>query len=54
VAVGFDDFRARVEGGFMLTAPSGLAFRLTGNVDGVGSSTLSGYGGEAWINIPLH
>ena len=54
IDVGATEFRARLEGGIIVTAPSGYSFRATANADGLGSDGLTSYGGEVWFNIPLH
>jgi outer membrane autotransporter protein len=54
IDVGAQEFRARIEGGLLVTAPSGFSFRATANAEGLGSGNFSSYGGEAWFNIPLH
>ncbi len=54
IDVGATEFRARIEGGLLVTAPSGVAFRATANAEGLGAGSFTSYGGEVWINIPLH
>ncbi|MGI9350994.1 MAG: autotransporter outer membrane beta-barrel domain-containing protein, partial [Rhizobiaceae bacterium] len=49
-----DDFRARVEGGFIFRKDNGINVRITGQYDGIGDSDFESYGGKAWVNIPLN
>jgi outer membrane autotransporter protein len=52
--VGPDDFRGKVEAGVMFSMPDGASVRATGNYDGIGSNDFRAYGGQLWVNLPLH
>jgi outer membrane autotransporter protein len=52
--VGPDTFRGKVEGGLLFTMPQGFSLRATGSYDGIGSSDFHAYGGQLWVNQPLH
>jgi outer membrane autotransporter protein len=49
-----DTFRGKVEAGVMFSMPQGATVRATGNYDGIGSSDFHAYGGQLWVNLPLH
>jgi outer membrane autotransporter protein len=49
-----DDFRVKVEGGVIVRAASGLAFRTTVSYDGLGSDNFGAWGGQAWLSLPLN
>ncbi|MBZ0215590.1 MAG: autotransporter outer membrane beta-barrel domain-containing protein, partial [Fimbriimonadaceae bacterium] len=53
-AISSDRLRARLEGGFMISRPSGAALRLTGTYDGLGASGFHSYGVQCWFNVPLN
>jgi outer membrane autotransporter protein len=49
-----DGARAKVEGGVLVTMPSGVSLRGAASFDGLGDDDLEAVSGEAWINIPLN
>ena len=49
-----DTFRGKVEAGVMFYMPVGATVRATANYDGIGSSDFRAYGGQLWVNLPLH
>jgi uncharacterized repeat protein (TIGR01451 family) len=49
-----DTFRGKVEAGVMFSMPVGATVRATANYDGIGSSDFRAYGGQLWVNLPLH
>lgn len=49
-----DTFRGKVEAGVMFYMPEGATVRATANYDGIGSSDFRAYGGQLWVNLPLH
>ena len=52
--VGPDDFRGKLEAGIMFMMPEGASVRATGSYDGIGSDDFHAYGGQMWVNLPLH
>jgi uncharacterized repeat protein (TIGR01451 family) len=52
--VGPDDFRGKLEAGVMFMMPEGASVRATGSYDGIGSDDFHAYGGQMWVNLPLH
>jgi outer membrane autotransporter protein len=52
--VGPDDFRGKFEAGVMFMMPEGASVRATGSYDGIGSDDFHAYGGQMWVNLPLH
>ncbi|WP_170144349.1 autotransporter domain-containing protein [Dichotomicrobium thermohalophilum] len=48
-----DDFRAKVEGGFIYATPDGYKFRAAGSYDGIGGDDFEAWSAKAWLNIPL-
>ncbi|HUV64678.1 MAG TPA: autotransporter outer membrane beta-barrel domain-containing protein [Sedimentisphaerales bacterium] len=53
VPVDFDQGRAKLEGGVIVTTPSGWSFRGAGIYDGIGANDFDAYGGQFWVNVPL-
>ncbi len=49
-----DEFHGRIEGGILVTAVSGRAFRLTTSYDGIGGGGFHSYGAQLWLNVPLN
>ncbi len=54
VPVDFDKGRAKLEGGVIVTMPSGWSFRGAGIYDGIGTNDFDAYGGQFWVNVPLN
>ena len=54
LAIGTDDFRARIESDLSIEMVNGS--RLSGGVyfDGIGANAFSAYGGKASLRIPLN
>ncbi len=52
--VGPDDFRGKLQAGVMVMMPEGASVRATGSYDGIGSDDFHAYGGQMWVNLPLH
>jgi outer membrane autotransporter protein len=49
-----DSVRALAQAGILARAANGYAVRIVGQYDGIGSNNFRNYGGQVWINIPLH
>ncbi len=49
-----DESRARVEGGLLITTPSGLGLRGSVGYDGIGAEDFEAVSGSLWINVPLN
>lgn len=49
-----DESRARVEGGLLITTPSGIGLRGAAGYDGIGANDFEAVSGSLWINIPLN
>ena len=54
LAVGSDDFRARVEGGLSAHFANGWSIRTEGFYDGIGAGDLDIYGGNVKVSVPLN
>ena len=54
VPVDYDDTRAKVEGGLIVTMPSGWSVRGAATYDGIGASDFDAYGGQFWLSVPLN
>ncbi len=52
--VDIDQFRAQVEGGFIMRSADGYAIRAAGSYDGIGSDDLEAWSGKVWLNVPLN
>lgn len=48
-----DEFRAKVEGGFIYATPDGYKFRAAGSYDGIGGGDFESWSAMGWLNIPL-
>ena len=44
---------ARLQGGMLVRAPTGLTLRVVGTYEGIGDPSLNAYGGQIWVNVPL-
>ena len=53
VPVDFDEGRAKLEGGVIVTMTNGWSFRGAGIYDGIAADDFDAYGGQFWVNIPL-
>lgn len=53
ILVGDDALHAMAEAGLMARAANGVAMRLVGQYDGIGSNSFHSYGGQVWVNVPL-
>ena len=49
-----DESRARVEGGLLITTPSGVGLRGAAGYDGLGADDFEAVSGSLWINVPLN
>jgi outer membrane autotransporter protein len=49
-----DESRARVEGGLLITTPSGVGLRAAAAYDGIGADDFEAVSGSLWINVPLN
>jgi hypothetical protein len=49
-----DAFSAEAQAGVMARLTNGLAIRVVAKYDGIASSSYHSYGGQVWVNIPLH
>lgn len=49
-----DESRARVEGGLLITTPSGIGLRGAAGYDGIGANDFEAVSGSLWINVPLN
>jgi outer membrane autotransporter protein len=49
-----DESRARVEGGILITTPSGICVRGAAGYDGIGADDFEAVSGSLWINVPLN
>jgi hypothetical protein len=49
-----DESRARVEGGLLITTPSGIGLRAVAAYDGIGADDFEAVSGSLWINVPLN
>ncbi|MBY0225561.1 MAG: autotransporter outer membrane beta-barrel domain-containing protein [Hyphomicrobium sp.] len=49
-----DESRARVEGGLLITTPSGIGLRGAAGYDGIGANDFEAVSGSLWINIPFN
>jgi len=47
-------FHAQAQAGILLRQPGGLSLRIVATYDGIGASDLNAYGGQIWLNLPLH
>lgn len=54
VLVESQESRARVEGGLLYRAPTGLAMRAAVSYDGIGADDFEAVSGQMWINVPLN
>ena len=54
LSVNNDTFSAMAQAGLMVHLRNGYAIRLVGQYDGIGSSDFRSYGGQVWVNVPLH
>ncbi len=54
VPVDFDDTRAKIEAGPIVTAPNGWSLRGAGSIDGIGADDFDAYGGQFWLSVPLN
>ena len=53
IVVADEPLHAMAEAGFMARAANGLAVRLVGQYDGIGSDSFHSFGGQVWLNVPL-
>jgi hypothetical protein len=53
ILVGDEPLHAMAEAGFSARATNGVAVRLVGQYDGIGSDSFHSYGGQVWLNVPL-
>src|SRR5262249_3643260 len=51
-----NDIRAKVETGLLvhMPNPSAASFRATVSYDGIGDDDFHAWGGQVWVNWPLH
>jgi outer membrane autotransporter protein len=52
--VDLDQFRASIEGGVIVRAADGYAFRAAGSYDGIGDEDLEAWSAKLWLNIPVN
>lgn len=54
VVVDTEESRAKVDGGVLITLPSGLGVRGAASYDGIGADDYHAVSGSLWLNVPLN
>ena len=54
VVVDTEESRAKVDGGVLITLPSGLGVRGAASYDGIGAEDYHAVSGSLWLNVPLN
>ncbi len=54
LAVGTNELRGRIDGGFTILGVSGVTLAADGFYDGIGASNFEAFGGAATVSVPLN